>query len=284
VTLLDQLDAAPRRTVLGGVAALAIVIGVVHGVVGAGYSFDLFYLLPVCLAAWRAGQRAGLAIAGLAAAALLTVEALAHGPPTRVGWNAAANFGTFAVVAVVVAALRSAVEIEAAAARTDFLTGLPNLRAFRDVADLELKRLQRFQQPLTVAYLDLDNFKAVNDRYGHPEGDALLRRVAEVLRDTLRATDIIARVGGDEFAILLPFTGAEPAWVVLRKLHNAVRIAMHEGGWPVTASVGALTCAHAPESVEELLRIADDLMYGAKRTGKNRVTLEIYRPPAAAAG
>lgn len=284
MTLLDGLDALPRRTVVGGAVGLAVIIGVAHGLVGAEYSFHLFYLLPVCLAAWRAGQRPGLAVAALCALAWLSVDALAHRPIGLALWNDAGRFASFAVVAVVVAALRSAVEIEAAAARTDFLTGLPNVRAFRDVAELELKRLQRFQQPLTVAYLDLDNFKSVNDRYGHPEGDKLLRRVAEVLRDTLRATDVIARVGGDEFAILLPFTGTEPAWVVLRKLHNAVRIAMQEGDWPVTASVGALTCAQAPESVEELLRIADDLMYGAKRTGKNRVTLEVYRPPAAAAG
>jgi diguanylate cyclase (GGDEF)-like protein len=280
---LQSLDELPESTVVVGGVLLSIVLGALHHLAGAELSFELFYLIPIGLVAWRAGRRMGLILAALCALAWLAADLAGPRSVAAAAWNAITHFGSFSVVAIMVSALRSAVDVERTAARTDFLTGLPNLRAFRDAAELEIRRLRRFRQPLTVAYLDLDNFKTVNDRFGHAEGDELLRRVAGVLRDTLRGTDVIARVGGDEFALILPATGAEPAWVVLRKVHNAVRLAMEEGRWPVTASVGALTCEDSPASVEELLRVADDLMYGAKRTGKNRVSLEIFDPASAAA-
>jgi len=156
-------------------------------------------------------------------------------------------------------------------ARTDFLTGVPNWRAFAERATTELNRARRYGRPLTFAYVDLDDFKAVNDRYGHAAGDTLLSDVARTIGHVLRRTDVIARLGGDEFAVLLPETGPEPAWIVLRKLHNAVRIALAEAGWPVTASIGAVTCVVPPADVDELVRLADQLMYDVKRIGKNQV-------------
>src|SRR6185312_6159583 len=103
-------------------------------------------------------------------------------------------------------------------ARIDALTGVANGRTFYDLARVELCRFQRTGRPFTVAYLDLDNFKQVNDRLGHPAGDDLLRRVAQVLRDNTRVLDVPARLGGDEFALLLPETDAEDALPVLSKL------------------------------------------------------------------
>jgi diguanylate cyclase (GGDEF)-like protein len=110
--------------------------------------------------------------------------------------------------------LRSAMEREKEAARTDSLTGAMNSRAFGELATAELHRARRYERPFTIAYVDIDDFKAVNDRFGHSSGDTLLRLVAETMKHNSRAVDVIARVGGDEFVILFPETGPGPAHVV----------------------------------------------------------------------
>jgi diguanylate cyclase (GGDEF)-like protein len=122
-----------------------------------------------------------------------------------------------------------------------------------------------------VAYLDLDNFKEVNDRFGHSRGDSLLRLVAATIRTNLRKTDMVARLGGDEFALLLPETGYEPAAAVLRKIHQLLLGKMQRCGYPVTCSIGAVTFLRPAESVEELIKRADACMYAAKRGGKDRM-------------
>jgi diguanylate cyclase (GGDEF)-like protein len=130
-----------------------------------------------------------------------------------------------------------------------------------------------------VLYLDLDNFKAVNDRFGHSTGDELLRTVADTIRTRLRRVDSVARLGGDEFAVLLPETGAEAARGVVEQVRGALGDAMRTHGWPVTVSIGALTCVTAPESADALIRRADDLMYAVKHGDKDGVKYGTYELP-----
>jgi diguanylate cyclase (GGDEF)-like protein len=119
--------------------------------------------------------------------------------------------------------------------------------------------------------MDIDNFKIINDRYGHQTGDVLLVWVAKTIRKNLRATDYVARVGGDEFALLLPETGAEAGQFVLYKLQRMLLDLMQKNNWPVTFSIGAATFVAEPESLDQMIQSADDLMYSAKRNGKNRI-------------
>jgi diguanylate cyclase (GGDEF)-like protein len=283
VPLANFADSLPRSVVLPACLLLAVILGVLHVVAGPDLAFDLFYIGPVSLAAWVVGRRGGLAVAAVSAGAWLLADLLGRSGATHdftTYWNAASRFATFAVVTGILDALRTSMAHERAIARTDFLTGANNGRMFRELVDRELLRLRRFGRPLTIAYLDLDNFKVVNDQRGHAAGDTLLRAVASMLVRSLRATDVVARLGGDEFAVILPETGPEPAWVVLRKLHNALRIMLQEEGWAVTVSVGAISCLQAPASADELVRMADRLMYEAKRTGKDQVHIEVYAPVA----
>jgi diguanylate cyclase (GGDEF)-like protein len=271
--LLERLERLPPPATWTAALALVAAVGVFHAAVGPALSFQLFYLAPVSLAAWALGRRAGAVLAAAAAAVWLAVEL---GAPTRppamlAVWNTVMRLAALAVVGWMITALRRSLEQERTIARTDFLTGLSNWRAFTERAEAELNRARRYERPLSFAYIDLDDFKLVNDRYGHAAGDALLATVATTIGHILRRTDVVARLGGDEFAVLLPETPPEAAWIVLRKLHNALRIALEEGGWPVTASIGAVTCIIPPADVEELVRLADGLMYEAKRLGKNRV-------------
>ncbi len=165
----------------------------------------------------------------------------------------------------------AALEMEKKLSRTDSLTGVANRRAFYESADIERKRATRYTRPLSLAYIDLDNFKQVNDQSGHETGDQVLSRVGEILQENTRAETVVARLGGDEFAVLLPEADAASATSVTNKLHHLLTKAMRESGWPVTFSIGVVTYDKPPESIELMVQAADELMYRVKRQGKDRV-------------
>jgi len=126
-----------------------------------------------------------------------------------------------------------------------------------------------------MTYMDIDNFKGVNDRFGHQTGNNLLRLVAHRIKANVREVDTVARLGGDEFAILLTETGSESAQAVFRKLQKDLLEAMQENKWPVTFSMGAVTFMRPPIDVEEMIKKADELMYMAKKSGKNTIKHEV---------
>jgi diguanylate cyclase (GGDEF)-like protein/PAS domain S-box-containing protein len=167
--------------------------------------------------------------------------------------------------------LEKALENEKNLSRLDFLTQIPNRRAFSEALQLEATRSRRYKRPLTLAYIDLDNFKQVNDQLGHETGDELLRLIAQTILATIRSTDTVARLGGDEFALLLPETGKDAAVEVMTKLSRILLEAVEARHWPVTLSIGLVTFAKPGESVAQMVKVADDLMYSAKTQGKNRV-------------
>jgi diguanylate cyclase (GGDEF)-like protein len=163
-------------------------------------------------------------------------------------------------------------------ALTDELTGLFNHRRFQEVISHEVERARRFETPLALVMLDLDDFKAVNDRHGHLQGDLVLREVARVLRDTAREVDEPARYGGEELAVALPQTdldGARHFAERLRERIEALRVPRVDGtgSLRVTASLGvaALPQAASPGDKDALVAAADAALYEAKRLGKNRV-------------
>jgi diguanylate cyclase (GGDEF)-like protein len=149
-------------------------------------------------------------------------------------------------------------------ARTDALTGLPNRRAFEDALRREMNRAQRLKAPLTVALLDLDGFKQLNDAAGHQAGDAALRASADGWAHALRSIDVLARYGGDEFAVLLPTCGLAEAQDVLDRMRAATPLGLG-------ASIG-LTQWHDGETAEVLIARADTALYASKREGRNRTT------------
>jgi diguanylate cyclase (GGDEF)-like protein len=277
--VLGWLDRRSSEQILVLALVLTALIGAVQSLVGVALSFHVFYLAPVSMVSWHIGRRAGMGISALAAIVWLTAEVVrSPAVPPAAYWNLAVRFASFMVVASIISTLRRLLEVERASARTDPLTGAHNTRAFAETTERELRRLRRFGRELTLAYVDLDDFKLVNDRHGHAVGDEVLRVVVSTIADTLRIDDVVARIGGDEFAVLLPETGAEASWVVLRKMHNAVRLAVAERGWPVGVSIGAITCVSAPQSAAALLALADDAMYAAKAQGKNTIEHRLYAP------
>lgn len=159
----------------------------------------------------------------------------------------------------------------------DALTGLPNRRQFMKAGEQMFDSVRRYGRPASVVVIDLDHFKAVNDRYGHAAGDALLQATAGLLKQHERGADLPARLGGEEFAILLPETDLEGAAALaerLREACEALRVTVPGGLWTgltVTMSLGAASCDPEDKSFEDLLRRADATLYRAKHQGRNRV-------------
>lgn len=237
------------------------------------------YFLPIAYAAARYasnGAAIGLALFG----ALVWIAANWDGQQhERAPWIMPFNVGTmaiaFATVGLLVTQLKRRLLAVEGLSRQDHLTTLLNGRAFYEQADLLLALARRSQRPITFAYLDLDNFKQVNDQQGHQEGDRALKLTASEVKRHVRQTDVVARLGGDEFALLLPDTDATPAQVSLDRVRTLVTASLQEQRWPVTLSVGAVTFRQIPATVDEAIKRADAVMYRAKSAGKNRVYAEV---------
>jgi len=156
----------------------------------------------------------------------------------------------------------------------DYLTGLANRRAFFEAAEQELTRSLTVPRPTAVIAIDADHFKAINDRYGHPGGDAVLQHLAAILGETFREVDVVARIGGEEFAVLLPSTDLPRAAVVAERLRSAVASqVVHFDGQRIryTVSLGVASLADGEGGIDLLLKRADQALYAAKRLGRNRV-------------
>lgn len=270
------LEASPTGTTIASILLIALV-GLIDYLTGYRLRISIFYLLPVFWTTWRVGKAAGLVVAVLAAAIWLLADLAAREPGTLALlplWNALVTLGFFAVSVLVLSAFQE----ERSLARTCSLTGLPNRLAFFEAADAEIERSRRYPRPLSVLYVDLDGFKSLNDRFGHRAGDAALIAVGDVLKAHVRSVDVAARLGGDEFAVLLPETGLEAAEAVAGKLMDHLARAAPDRPWKVASSVGIATFLRPPESVDELIRTADEEMYAAKRAGKNTVRKKLIGP------
>lgn len=172
-------------------------------------------------------------------------------------------------------ALRSANADLKRLANTDVLTGLANRRRFMEVLEGEIERAERYDRALSLVLVDMDHFKQVNDTHGHAGGDQVLRAAAGVLRSVCRDVDLAARVGGEEFAILLPETDAAGAEHVAERARGKIASGHHRApsgaGFRITASAGVATFGREVTTAEALLQSADDALYRAKAEGRNRV-------------
>lgn len=281
--LARWIDALPRGVVFAMGLVAVVVVGIGDELTGAEVHFTLLYLLAVAFGSWFVGLVGGLGLALASAVAwwAADVATRAYSPSAGVqAANFAMELAVFAGAAVLLASLRARIGREAALARTDVLTGLLNRRGFLEVARREIARAARTGRPLTVALVDVDGFKEVNDTHGHEAGDHLLRGLGAALRSAMRAVDACARLGGDEFVVVLPDTEAASVGTVLDRLRLVLVQAAAEKETPVTVSLGAVTFERAPLSVDEMLRAADRLLYDVKANGRDGVRHDRIRSPS----
>ena len=257
---------SPRSAQLWALASIAV-IGFVQYLSGPEIAFSIFYVLPLVLFGWKVGRGAAAVLCALAAIVWASAEVSAgarYGDLWIVLWNGTSRF----IVFLIVVSLRAGLERQEELAGTDALTGVGNNRSFHRAASRAIDSFHQEPSPLTLCYLDVDDFKAVNDTLGHSGGDEALLAIASALRATIRQDDVVARMGGDEFALLLPRTGTEGARSLLRDLQDRVERAAAELPRRVTFSIGAATFLVPPASVDEMIKAADTMMYSAKREGK----------------
>ncbi|MDH5219381.1 MAG: GGDEF domain-containing protein, partial [Gammaproteobacteria bacterium] len=186
-------------------------------------------------------------------------------------WNMMVRLAFFVIILWLLLIVREKLALEESLADTDPLTGLANRRFFQEQLDREFNRLRRYPEAITIAYLDLDNFKYVNDTLGHDVGDELLKIVADSLSRNTRDSDYVSRQGGDEFAILFPLLEGEAVAGIFAKLQKELLREMQERAWPVTFSIGAVTFTQVMDSSRDMLKRVDDLMYEVKKSGKNNI-------------
>ena len=162
------------------------------------------------------------------------------------------------------------------------MTGAANRRAFFESAQIEIDRTHRYKHPFTLAYIDIDDFKQINDTLGHEAGDRVLRLYGSTLVKNIRSTDVLARIGGDEFVLLLSETGYDQAHTVIEKVNDLLLERMAKAKLPATHSIGVVTFLRPPSSVDDLLKKADGVMYTVKREGKKTIKHIIWKESASA--
>jgi len=278
--IVGYLSKLPQPLLISIASVMVLLVGILHHMAGPELSSTVFYLIPIALVTWFTKRSIGLFICMFSALTWLVADLTSgatYSSPDIPYWNGVARLCSFFILTFILSALKSTLKQEKEYSRIDFLTGIRNRRDFIELVNMEINRARRYEHPFTIACIDLDNFKTVNDCFGHSTGDILLRLVARTIRENIRVTDTVARLGGDEFAILLPETVRNVDEVILQKVQKINLDIMRRHGWPVTLSIGVATFTSPPSTVDETLRISDQLMYTAKTNGKNNIRYEVFR-------
>ena len=254
------------------------VLGIIDTLTGKELDFSLFYVIPILIVTWHTGLGPGIVFSLISALVWLLSDVLS-GHVTLLSiyaWNTLIRLGFFLTIAFLLSRLLTVLEHEREIAHTDYLTGALNSLFFYNVLQMEINRSLRYKNLFTIAYIDLDNIKTVNDEFGHATGDEVLCFFVNQIKNSLRKADVVARLGGDEFALLMPETTQKSAQVVLSKLQHNILAGMQKNNWPVTLSIGVLTCIDTPPTANEAIKKVDDLMYSVKKSSKNNIKYATY--------
>jgi diguanylate cyclase (GGDEF)-like protein len=272
--LFEFLEARKPWQLLGASVVITVLLGYIDNISG-DYSFVLFYMIPIFATSWFVGKWRGLFICIVCA----ITNSLANSDnfrnlvndPSNIYWDSALEFMYLLLLSLMFSTLKKRLDMEKLMARLDPLTGTLNRRSFYELAEYELNRAQRYKRPFTIVYMDLDNFKKVNDQLGHKKGDELLCSVVRTMRNSIRNTDIVARFGGDEFVLIFPETDSDAARQAITKLKELLDEEMKAEGWDITFSIGAVTYNQPLVEVDEMVSRADSFMYLIKSGNKDGI-------------
>jgi len=276
--MAETVTRLPRRQAWLIALLMMAVVSLIDKWTGPHINLLPAYLIIVCFASWCLGERAGLAMGGCAVLLMGLINGfgrtyLMEGqelPAVAIVWNTLARLFAVTLLAGLAGGLRWALDDASWRAATDGLTGVLNRPAFSRRLGGLVEQAQRRGDALVIAYVDIDGFKGVNDTYGHAAGDTLLRQFAEATARDIRSGDLFARIGGDEFILLLTVANCQQGDVAAERLHQRMTSNLQATGHDVTCSVGALVLDSRQVShPDRLTETADGLMYEVKRAGKN---------------
>ncbi len=283
-TFFNILDNRAAEHIWRLAILIVFVLSILSFAFGKVVFLEIFYCLPITLTSWYGSRKSGVLLSLTSSLLLLLID----GYQTEFSLIKVATYGlpcavSFTALAILITNFRDVHRVESIAADTDKLTNIWNSRGFYAELANELLRSVRYEHKFSLAYIDIDNFKAVNDSKGHAEGDKLLIEVAKCLKNYLRETDIVARLGGDEFVCLFPEAGQEASKAAFAKANEELQKKMKRNQWPVTFSVGLVTFESMPTDIKETMKIADDLMYSVKNAEKANISYKVWNGKSKAA-
>lgn len=277
--IVNFLDRQSKGVFLISGIIVIMLLGIVDYLTGYEYRFSLFYIIPVSFTTWFTGSYRIGAFMALFSSIIWLAADIASGHtyshPVIPVWNTLVVFLFFYIIMILLLGLKRAYTKERELSRIDPLTRLLNLRGFLEVAEREIERQKRYGGYLTFALIDLDNFKMVNDRLGHAEGNNMLEVISSIIKNNTRSTDVIVRLGGDEFGILFPQTDGVYAEKILKRIQKNLSKLENKNNLKITLSIGVAVFKIPPPSVEAMIKIADELMYGVKNKTKNDVLVRV---------
>lgn len=281
--MVELLNKTPKVIILIISIFLVIVIGYADFLTGYEFAWSIFYFIPIYFSAWYGKKSLSILIAILSGISWLIADIYSGHPYSNIiipYFNGLVRTTTFLLFALLFSKIKEISQKEKELARRDFLTGLLNSRGFYEYLNNEIERFKRYKSPFTIVYMDIDNFKQLNDNIGHLKADEIIREIAREIRKHFRSADIIARLGGDEFCFLLVETDYQKAKLAMDKLKDKLLSFVSDKNLPITFSYGVATFENDLSiknlTPEEVVKIADDLMYESKKNGKNKITHKVY--------
>ncbi len=262
----------PRVVILGLGLVSILALATIDWAIGPERGVAILYVMAIMAVTFHASWVDGAVVAIIASAAGLLIRVVGSyklGIATGL-WSLFSELAVFLTLVLIISQVRRLVDSLEQQGRVDPLSGALNTRGLFELLERERSRADRHERPMTVVFADLDDMKGINDRLGHSGGDEVLRTFSEKVRSSIRDEDLLARVGGDEFVVILPDTGQRQAVIVVARLRRRV-------GPKIPASYGVVTFLRQPESIEDLISAADAMMYAAKQAGGNRVAGEVRR-------
>lgn len=264
----------PTRYILVGCIFSTIILSLIAYLIGNLFLVYPAFTISIVFGSWFGSKKAGYILSiftiGLSVFVLMSLSNYNFSIIDYLIFGFTHLF-FYLILSTLVTNFRKAHRFETLAADTDDLTGLLNSRSFYEHLQIELKRSRRYKSIFSLAYIDIDNFKDINDTYGHPIGDSLLIEVGNILRSNLRDTDSIGRLGGDEFSCLFPETNQQNVINIFTNLIPVLRNSMKENKWYVSFSIGVVTFNKLPKDITTAIREADSLMYSVKNNKKNNI-------------
>jgi len=271
-----------RFAVLFIAITFSLLLGLVDLATGIELHFLLLYTIPIFLGSWFVSRDMGVGLAIFGSLIWFITDSLngrAYSSPWIGYWNLLMRTSVFVIFAFTQASLKSKLDELSNLASRDFLTGLPNGRAFYELAAAEMSRASGLE-PMTLACIDVSGIHLVNERLGYPVGDQMMCTIAHTIRQNVARPDLVGRLAGTTFAVLLPKTASSGANSVLEKLHNVLKDERRKYSHPLNFYISAVACTQAPRTVAELMQEADSQMIRMKNAKKDFIQIVTSEGPS----
>ena len=278
--VIDFRIKKPKKIIILLISIASVVIlGITDYLSGFEMSFSIFYLIPISLTILLGDFKLGILISLLSAISWYLADISSGHTYQSIFtpiWNSIVRFGYFLIHTYFFSQFIKLYEKTKMSSLTDSLTGVANTRYFTELFERELKKAKRTKLPFTLLYIDLDNFKFINDTYGHQMGDSLLKIISKTISESIRPSDIFARLGGDEFALLLPESDYKESKSLIKRIKRTIETQLQKNNWPITLSIGAITFKKFDSTISEMIKQTDDFMYKVKKDGKNNIEHSLF--------